>query len=85
MFGSSDRSLFELAIPDHDEGVLGLRTLTFNDCRLSIAALEALLRLYTTTRVYPNFEGITLRQCAGISRESLQGMVGSEYVVFSDD
>jgi hypothetical protein len=84
MFNSSDRSMFELAIPDHDEGVHGLRTLTFKDCRLSIGALEALLKLYTSG-LYPNFEGITLMQCAGISRESLRGVVGSEYVVFNDD
>jgi hypothetical protein len=84
LFDSSDRSIFKLEIPNHGEGVLGLRTLTFRNCRLSIRALEALLRLYKI-EFYTNFEGITLTQCAGISRESLRGVVGSEYVVLSDD
>jgi hypothetical protein len=84
LFDSGDRSLFELKVPEDDEGVLGLRTLTFKDCRLSVSALEGLLKLYTSG-VYPNFELITLTQCAGISGESLRGVVGSEYVVFSND
>jgi hypothetical protein len=84
LFDSSDRSLFKLKVPEHDQGPLGLRTLTFKDCRLSIGALEAFLKLYTSG-VYPNFEGIILIQCAGVCRESLRGVVGSEYVFFSYD
>jgi hypothetical protein len=84
-FVSSERSHFKLEVPEHGERGLGLQTLTFKNCRLSTGALEALLKLYTTSGAYPKFEGITLRQCVGISRESLRGVVGSEYVVFNDD
>jgi hypothetical protein len=85
LFDNSSHYGFKLKAPKCDEGVLGLRTLTFKNCRLSIIAIKELLKLYTTSGLYPNFERITLSQCAGISRESLRGVVGSEYVVFSDE
>jgi hypothetical protein len=85
IFDSSRHDRFELEDPKCNGDVLGLRTLTFKDCRLSIDAIMALLKLYTASGLYPYFEGITLTQCAGISRESLRGVVGSEYVVFSDE
>jgi hypothetical protein len=82
VFDGEDGLLFELNVPDESE--LGLRTVTLKECRLSMVALEGLLKLYRSG-VYPNFEGIILIQCAGISRESLRGIVGSEYVMFGDD
>jgi hypothetical protein len=69
----------------HQEGPYRLRTLTFKNCRLSTRALESLLQLYTTRELYPNFEGIILTQCDGVTWETLAGVAHSKHVFFRED
>jgi hypothetical protein len=66
-------------------GTYGLRTLTFRKCDVSADALEALLKLYTTREWYPNFEGIILEECDGVTWEDLAGMAHLEHVFIRDD
>jgi hypothetical protein len=83
----------ELGCFDHPEfssyqgGAYGLRTLTFKNCKLSKKGLELLLTVYTTKEWYPNFEGIIIEQCKGITWEDLGGLgvAHSERVFIRDD
>jgi hypothetical protein len=71
--------------PSHQGGTYGLRTLTFKNCELTKAELKLLLKLYTTREWYPNFEGIMLERCDGVTCGDLAGVAHSEYVFFKDD
>ena len=62
-----------------------LRKLHLKDCSLSVGALRGLLRIFTNSRIYPKFENLVLTRCAGFKKETLRGLVGSEYISFEDD